>query len=235
MAKHKTHGVQQKTEQSHPVAEAATAAEAPAKPEPDEAGSLEHGSEVGTTGADLDQAGAGSSAEGASAVLAEPTESALHRTQDELAELKDRHLRLHAEFDNYKKRVQRERVEMFARAQAQVVAGILDVLDDLARVAHLDPERTSGADVLAGVELVERKLLKGLETAGLERVGEAGVPFDPNLHEAVTTVPAPVADQDHTVAQVFQAGYRFAGALLRPARVSVYVWQQPSTDGGEAA
>ncbi|MBI3981980.1 MAG: nucleotide exchange factor GrpE [Gemmatimonadetes bacterium] len=169
-----------------------------------------------------------------SSALLELPEGAAQRVQQELADLKDRHLRLAAEFDNYKKRMQRERLEAWSRAQAQVVASILDVLDDLARVAHLDPERTAGRDVLAGVEMVERKLVKGLETAGLERVGDAGAPFDPNLHEAVTMVPASAAEQDHTVAQVFQPGYRFGGGLLRPARVSVYVWQEPSGDGGEA-
>jgi molecular chaperone GrpE len=155
--------------------------------------------------------------------------------QHELGELKDRYLRLAAEFDNFRKRTQRERAETWSRAQANVVEGVLEVLDDLARVAHLDAGTTAAKDVLAGVELVERKLVRQLETVGLERVGEPGVVFDPNIHEAVSSVPAPAAEQDHTVAQVFQAGYRFGGGLLRPARVSVYVWQQPSGDGGEAA
>jgi molecular chaperone GrpE len=240
MAKHKAHSAHQKAERSHPVEGAAGAAEAPATSEPDgtvpvEPVSVERESDVGTAESGPNQVAVGPPGEGASAALAEPPESALRRVQDELADLKDRHLRLHADFDNYKKRMQREREDLSWRAQAQVVAGILDVLDDLARVAHLDPGRISGRDVLAGVELVERKLLRWLDTAGLERLGEVGAAFDPNLHEAVTMVPAPVPEQDHTVAQVLQAGYRFAGALLRPARVSVYVWHQPSGDGGEAA
>lgn len=167
--------------------------------------------------------------------LMEIPEEAARRLQEEIAELKDRYLRLAAEFDNFRKRTQRDRTEAWSRAQAHVVSSILDVLDDLARVAHLDLERTAAADVLAGVELVERKLMRGLEAAGLERVGAPDGPFDPTLHEAVMTVPAPAPEQDHYVAQVFQPGYRFGGGLLRPARVSVYVWQPPSGDGGEGA
>ncbi|HXV87418.1 MAG TPA: nucleotide exchange factor GrpE [Gemmatimonadales bacterium] len=163
--------------------------------------------------------------------LVEIPEEAARRAQEEAAELKDRYLRVAAEFDNFRKRTQRERTETWSRAQAHVVSTILDVLDDLARVARLDPERTAATDVLAGVELVERKLVRELESAGLERVGQPGTPFDPNLHEAVTSLPAPSGEQDHTVAQVFQAGYRFGGGLLRPARVSVYLWQPPSGDG----
>ena len=166
--------------------------------------------------------------------LVEIPEEAARRAQGEAAEFKDRYLRLAAEFDNFRKRTQRERTETWSRAQAHVVSSILDVLDDLARVAHLDPERTAAVDLLSGVELVERKLMRELESAGLERVGEPGGPFDPHLHEAVTSVPAPSPDRDHVVAQVFQPGYRFGGGLLRPARVSVYLWQTPG-DGGEGA
>lgn len=159
--------------------------------------------------------------------LVEPPAQAIQRLSEELEQLKDRHLRLAAEFDNFKKRTQRERAENWSRAQAEVVAGVLDSLDDLGRVAHFDAEKTPVRDVLAGVELVERKVLRALAGAGLERLGAEGEPFDPNIHEAVSTLPAPTADQDHRVASVLQSGYRFAGALLRPARVSVYVWQEP--------
>ena len=73
-----------------------------------------------------------------------------------------------------------------------------------------------------GMELVGRKLWKELEVAGLERLDPAGLPFDPALHEAVATTPPTDPAEDHTVCRTFQAGYRFKGALLRPARVQVY-------------
>jgi molecular chaperone GrpE len=163
--------------------------------------------------------------------LVELPDATAARLTEQVEQLNDRYLRLAAEFDNFKKRTQRERSETWSRAQAEVVAGVLDTLDDLGRVAHLDPAVTSARDLLAGIELVERKLLRELTAAGLERVGAPGESFDPNSHEAVAGLPAPDADQDHTVAAVMQPGYRFGGALLRPARVSVYVWQEPAADG----
>jgi molecular chaperone GrpE len=159
--------------------------------------------------------------------LVEPAGEAVRRLMEELEQAKDRHLRLAAEFDNFKKRAQRERMETTSRAQAELVAGILDALDDLGRVAHLSAETTSLRDLLAGVELVERKLTRALGQGGLERVGVEGEPFDPNRHEAVSTAPAPTAERDHTVQAVLQPGYRFGGALLRPARVSVFLWHEP--------
>ena len=165
----------------------------------------------------------------------EPPDSALQRLSEELEEVKDQRLRLAAEFDNFKKRTQRERAETWSRAQAEVAGALLDGLDDLGRVAHLDPVATPARDVLTGVELVERKLLRALSALGLERVGVEGEAFDPNAHEAVSTSPAPTAEQDHLVAQVLQPGYRFGGALLRPARVLVYVWQEPSPADASAA
>jgi molecular chaperone GrpE len=142
----------------------------------------------------------------------------------QLAELNDRYLRLAAEYENYRKRTTRERLELRGRAQGDLVAMLIDALDDLGRVAHLAPEATTARDVIAGVELVERKLLKQLEAAGLERVAQVDVPFDPNVHEAIAQAPAATPEQDHTVAAVFQTGYRFNGQLLRAARVQVRIW-----------
>jgi len=149
----------------------------------------------------------------------------------ELDELRDRHLRLAAEYDNFRKRTARERLELRSRSQAELVGALLDVVDDLGRVAHLDPATTAGSDVIAGVELVERKLLRLLAGAGLERVTETDVPFDPNQHEAIGMVPADRPELDHTVGLVAQVGYRFSGLLLRPARVLVRIW---SDDAGDA-
>ena len=167
--------------------------------------------------------------------LVEPPDQAMQRLSGELEQAKDQRLRLLAEFDNFKKRTQRERAETWGRAQAELVAAILDSLDDLGRVAHLDAEQTPARDVLAGVELVERKVLRALTGAGLERLGAEGEPFDPHAHEAVSTIPAPMADQDHLIASVLQSGYRFGGALLRPARVSVYVWHEPAASDAPAS
>jgi len=140
---------------------------------------------------------------------------------------KDRHLRLAAEYDNFRKRTAKERVESWARAQAELVARLADALDDLSRFAHIDPAAIDSKTLHEGVDLVERKVWKELEAAGVTRIDQAGVPFDPQVHEAVTTQPAPKPEQDHTVGQVVQPGYKMRDTLLRPARVIVLTWQEP--------
>lgn len=141
--------------------------------------------------------------------------------REELNAMRDRHLRTAAEFDNYRKRVERERAESHVRAQAQLAEKLLEALDDLQRIADFDPATTSPTALHEGAEMVERKFLRALEAAGLEVVEAEGKPFDPTVHEAITTAPTDVADEDDTVADVFQKGYRFKGVLLRPARVRV--------------
>jgi molecular chaperone GrpE len=138
---------------------------------------------------------------------------------------KDRHLRLAAEYDNFRKRTSKERAEVWTRAQAELVTRLADALDDLSRFAHIDPVETDARTLHEGVELVERKMWKELESAGVTKIDEAGVPFDPNVHEAVTMQPAQNPKQDHTVGQVVQPGYKMRDVLLRPARVVVLTWQ----------
>jgi molecular chaperone GrpE len=161
------------------------------------------------------------------AALVEPQGEALRRLEQEAADWKDRCLRTAADLENFKKRAVRERTETASRAQGEVVARVLDVVDDLARVAGLDPAQTSAVVLHEGMGLVEKKLLKVLEGVGVERVDPMGQPFDPNLHEAVMTMPAPTAEADHTVGTVLQPGYRLNGTLIRAARVAVYVWTPP--------
>lgn len=152
---------------------------------------------------------------------AELPEEAVRRLEGERDQLQDRYARLAAEYDNFRKRVAREREELTARSQAALASRLLDVLDDMERL--LAGDRTAPSDALfQGMELVGKKLWKELELAGLERLDPAGQAFDPAVHEAVATTPAPTPEQDHTVCRTFQAGYRFKGALLRPARVQVY-------------
>ena len=158
------------------------------------------------------------------AAVVEPPTEAVARLESQAAELQDRYLRLAAEFDNYKKRMSRERAETWGKAQADVVQRLVDALDDLARFAHIDPAATDAKTIHDGVDLVERKIWKELEALGVRRLDEAGVRFDPAVHEAVTVAPAQSADQDNTVGQVLQAGYRLGAQLLRPARVLVLKW-----------
>jgi molecular chaperone GrpE len=161
---------------------------------------------------------------GGSNMPVEPDSQAVRRLEDRLDEERDRHLRLAAEYDNYRKRVARERSELGDRSQAALVVRLLDVLDDMDRLTA-DGASASTDSLRQAVELVDRKLRKELNAAGLERIDPVGQPFDPSLHEAVSTVRPPSPDLDHQVSNTYQAGYRFKGSLVRPARVQVYSTQ----------
>ncbi len=147
-------------------------------------------------------------------------------TERALQEQRDKYLRLAAEFDNYRKRVSREREETAVRAQGQLVSRIIDSLDDLNRVLAVDANTATVDTVVHGVHLVENKLRKSLMAAGLEVIDPIDQPFNPELHEAVSTEPALSPEDDHTVGRVYQVGYQFGGQLLRPARVVVKQWNE---------
>lgn len=158
---------------------------------------------------------------GSRGVPMEPESEAIRRLEGQLEEARDRHLRLAAEYDNYRKRMARERSELTDRAQAALVGRLLDVLDDMDRLSA-DGASASVDALRQAIELMDKKLHKELEAAGLERLDPVGATFDPSLHEAVSVVPPPSKSQDHQVAATFQPGYRFKGTLVRPARVQVY-------------
>lgn len=144
--------------------------------------------------------------------------------QQQLDVAHDRHLRLAAEYDNFRRRAAKERQEAGWRAQGELVLGLIDGLDDIQRFAHVDPGTVNSTTVVEGVQMVERKIFKSLAGHGLEVLNPLGHPFDPSKHEAVSTAPAASAAEDNTVGAVFQVGYIINGHLLRPARVVVKQW-----------
>lgn len=156
------------------------------------------------------------------AVSADP----VTRLQAELADQQDKLLRLAADFDNFRKRTVRDRQAAELQGMATVMRGLLDALDDLGRFAHVDPTTVDAATVVEGADMVEKKVFKSLAGHGLEVVNPLGEPFDPTVHEAVSTVRAELPEEDHRVAQVFQVGYVLNGQLLRPARVVVAQWHE---------
>ena len=151
----------------------------------------------------------------------EAADDRVEELREELESLNDRHLRLAAEFDNYRKRNQRDRQALASRLQADLVGSLLDIVDDLQRVADGGDSAEAEA-VLEGVRLVEKKLMTVLEGAGLSPVDAEGARFDPELMEAIGMVPTDEPEEDGRVADVFQRGYRLRDMLLRPARVRVY-------------
>jgi len=155
--------------------------------------------------------------------LDEPSKSEAEVLQEELDRLRDQHLRLAADFENYRKRVSADLTMGWVRAQAELAKSLLEGLDDLQRVSQFTTEDATLETLIEGVDLVERKFLKALTDAGLQAVDPTGEPFDPNSMEAMMRVPVEEDGQDETVHQVFQKGYLFKDQLVRPARVSVYM------------
>ncbi len=149
----------------------------------------------------------------------------------ELGDLNDRHLRLAAEFDNYRRRIERDRQALVARLQVDLISSLLDVVDDLERVMQSD-EDTTASGVIDGVRLVEKKFRTILGSAGLESIDAEGQVFDPETMDAMMTVPTGDPAQDGRVADVFQRGYRFGDVLVRPARVRVLSYEGPG-EGSE--
>lgn len=136
--------------------------------------------------------------------------------------LNDRHLRLVAEFTNYRRRVESEMAGTWVRAQADLVRHLLEAFDDLQRVGTWEAETSTVEALVEGVDLVERKFRQALETAGVKAVDPTGEAFDPNTMEAMMRLSTESEEDDDIVAEVFQKGYLFKDILVRPARVSVF-------------
>lgn len=175
----------------------------------------------------MDAQGAPADVSGATDELASDNEevgmvtSALAR---EVQEQKEKYLRLYADFENFRRRAVRERQDAEHKGMQNLLRGVLEIVDDIARFAHVDPATTDAKTAIEGIAMVEKKLLKSLAGHGLEVVDPKDQPFDPKLHEAITTTPAATKEEDHLVAQVYQVGYVHNGTLLRPARVVVTQW-----------
>ena len=157
-------------------------------------------------------------------------DSALEQLQKEASEMRELAQRKQAELENYRKRMERERVDLARYAGADVVKEVLPVLDNLER-AQSYAAGSSDEQLRDGVALVHRQLQEILNRLGLTEVESQGKPFDPNFHEAVSQNETE-EHPDGTVLSVFQKGYLFKDRLLRPAMVSV---ARAPSDGGEEA
>jgi molecular chaperone GrpE len=148
----------------------------------------------------------------------------------DLDDLRQTLLRRQADFDNYRKRIEKERTEDHKRATARVIEGLIPVIDGFehALAAHREAEYES---YRKGFELIYKQLLDNLARLGVVRVDPVGKPFDPHLHQAMDrseTKDAP----DGTILEVFQPGYVFHGRVLRPAMVRVAVHPTGASNAG---
>ena len=145
---------------------------------------------------------------------------ALEEAKAKYAELNDTYLRLYSEFDNYRKRTAKEKLELSATASAAVMRDLLPVLDDFERALQNMEKNGNEAD-LQGVTLIYNKLKSTLQKKGLEEIVAIDCDFNTDEHEALTMIPAPDESKKGKVIDVIQKGYKLNGTVIRFARVVV--------------
>ncbi|MFD0991730.1 nucleotide exchange factor GrpE [Tenacibaculum geojense] len=149
-------------------------------------------------------------------------EEAKPSTEDLLAAEKDKFLRLFAEFENYKKRTSKERIELFKTANQELMTVLLPVLDDFERaLTHIEDDKEA-EELRKGVLLIYQKLLKTLEGKGLSAIEvNAGDNFDAETHDAITQIPAPSEDLKGKIIDCVEKGYKLGDKIIRHPKVVV--------------
>lgn len=153
----------------------------------------------------------------------EPTsnETELSDLQQQVEELKDKYLRLYAEFENYKRRTVKEKLDMMKTAAQDTVSVLLPVLDDFDRAKKAAETTSQTGEFSEGIQLVYNKLHNALKSKGLQAMESNGHPFDASLHEAVTEIPAPTEDMKGKVVDTIEKGYFLNDKIIRHAKVVV--------------
>ena len=145
----------------------------------------------------------------------------LEATQEALEKEKKEYLFLMAEFDNYRKRVTKEKAEIIKNGAEKVLSGLLPIVDDFERGLKAASQADTVDSVREGMELIYNKLIKFLESNGVKAMDSTGKDFDPELHEAIATIPAPSDDLKGKVIDTTQTGYTINDKVLRHAKVAV--------------
>ncbi|MEM9822489.1 MAG: nucleotide exchange factor GrpE [Bacteroidota bacterium] len=145
----------------------------------------------------------------------------LEEAQAEMSELKDKYLRLRAEFDNFRKRSVREKIDLMGTAARDTMAALLPVLDDFDRAKKNAEDDQSTEPFSEGVMLVYNKLYNSLKQKGLEPMESTGEVFDPELHEAITEIPAPTEEMKGKIVDTIEKGYLLKDKIIRHAKVVV--------------
>ena len=147
--------------------------------------------------------------------------SAEETLKEELAVEKDKFLRLFAEFENYKRRTSKERIELFKTAGQEVIVSLLPVMDDFDR-AMKELAKSEDKEMFKGVELISNKFRETLKNKGLEEVGvEQGDVFDAEVHDAVTQIPAPSKKLKGKIVDVIEKGFKLGDKIIRHPKVVV--------------
>lgn len=151
----------------------------------------------------------------------EPQEEATPTPEEEVAAWKDKYMRLHAEFDNFRKRTIREKGDIIRGASSELIANLLPVLDDFDRAIAANEDNEDIVAVKEGFNLIHHKLYNQLQQKGLKPMDSKGKAFDVDEHEALTQIPAPSDDLKGKVVDVVEKGYLLNDRILRYAKVVV--------------
>lgn len=147
--------------------------------------------------------------------------SELEKLQQEVGELKDKYIRQAAEFDNFRRRTSREKLELIQTAGKDVIVSLLDVLDDCDRAEKTLETQEDNPAIREGVQLVFAKLRNTLAAKGLKPMQTIGTEFNPEFHEAITEIPAPTPDLAGKVVDEVTRGYYLNDKIIRFAKVVV--------------
>ena len=142
-------------------------------------------------------------------------------SEQQIGELNDRFLRLYSEFDNFKRRTAKERLELFKTAGEDIIVSLLPVLDDFDRAMKAAEGSKESKDVKEGMKLIKNKLMTTLAQKGLEPMDSMGKAFDTDNHEAITKIPAPKKKLKGKVVDVIEKGFFLNGKVIRHAKVVV--------------
>lgn len=148
-------------------------------------------------------------------------ETDIEQLEATIVDLKDKHLRLFSEFDNYRRRTTKERIELFKTASSEMIIELLSVLDDFDRANKSFETATDCVPVKEGFELIHAKIKSLLAKKGLENMDSQGKEFDTDFHEALTEIPAPTKELKSKVVDVIEKGYLLNGKVIRFAKVVV--------------
>lgn len=147
-----------------------------------------------------------------------PEAEKLEALQTEYDQFKEQHLRVLAEYDNFRKRTAAEKTGIYNNAVSDTVQAILPIADNIERA--LSQENASAEDMRKGVEMIESQIIAALEKLGIKTIGEVGEPFDPNLHNAVAHIDDEALGEN-VISAVFQKGYLLGDRVVRHAMVQV--------------
>jgi molecular chaperone GrpE len=145
----------------------------------------------------------------------------LEEIKIQYTELNDKFLRLFADFDNYRKNCNKDKIDLIKTASQRVIEGLLPVLDDFDRAIEANKERNESDEQLDGFTLIYNKLFTFLKQQGLQPMDSLGKEFDTDYHDAVTQIPAPSDDMKGKVVDVIQKGYLLNDKIIRHAKVVV--------------